>query len=394
MKLRELNIEKFRAIDTTHLSFEDALGTIQPITVLAGPKGCGKTSILFAVVQALRGLMGYRTEDVPEPTDLDVRRGDNGSFITLTPPRISVQLTLEFAEDERGAIQTVWEDTESLRRTAAEADPAIQGEKASPEAVKLAPWPNRPVAVSWKYPQPLRPDGDQRPFWFVESVTPWEAMRWFQGRRYAINGFRRGLLKDPGLIDRIGGPMIFPQDRSLRARVTGLGSESVDPERQLTIWEILKELGQRATSASLPEQPSAAALKERAIESETRIKEIFAEICAPKEYVGFAYTPNDPLGSPYFKEGKSHYPLSMASSGEQVILEYIVRLTFPNTLNHGLILIDEPEVHLHPGWVRQLYRALPKLGQDNQFILTTHSEELRSMAAQDVVLIDLGNLQV
>ena len=392
MVLRELNIEKFRAIDSTHLSFEDALGRIQPITVLAGPNGCGKTSILFAVIQALRGLMRYRTEDVPEPTDLDVRQGDNGNFITFVPPKISVQLAIEFGDDEKQAIQEVWECTESLRRAATEADTAIQGKKVLPEAVKLAAWTNRTVIVNWKYPPPLGTDGDRRPFWFVESVTPREAMHWFQGRVYAIRGFRRGLLKDPGLIDRIGGPLLFPQDRSLRARVTGLGSESVDPDRDFTVWEILKELGQQATSPNLPEQPSAAALKEQAVKSENRIKEIFAEICAPKEYVGFAYTPNDPLGSPYFKEGKSHYPLSMASSGEQVILEYIVRLTFPNTLNHGLILIDEPEVHLHPGWVRQLYRALPKLGQDNQFILTTHSGELRSMAAEDGVLIDLGNL--
>jgi len=393
MILRELNIEKFRAIDSTHLSFEDALGRIQPITVLAGPNGCGKTSILFAVIQALRGLMKYRTEDVPEPTDLDVRRGDNGNFISLTPPEISVQLTLEFGDDERQAIQDVWECTESLRRAGTEADTAIQGKKVTPEAVRLATWANRPVVLNWKYPPALGTDGERRPFWFVESVTPREAMHWFQGRLYAIRGLQRGLLKDSGLIDRIGGPMMFPQDRSLRARVTGLGSESVDPNRELTVWEILKELGQRATSPNLPEQPSAAALKDQAVKSENRIKELFAEICAPKEYVGFAYTPNDPLGSPYFKEGKSHYPLSMASSGEQVILEYIVRLTFPNTLNHGLILIDEPEVHLHPGWVRQLYRALPKLGQDNQFILTTHSGELRSMAAEDGVLIDLGNLQ-
>jgi hypothetical protein len=393
MKLRELNIKKFRAIDETHLTFEDAFGKIQPVSVLAGPNGCGKTSILFAVIQALRGLMRYRTEDVPEPTDLDVRRGDNGNFITLTPPKISVRLTLEFGEDEKQAIQRVWEDTEPLRRTATEADTAIQGKKFSPEAIKLALWPKGPVVVNWEYPPPLGTDGERRPFWFVESVTPWQAMHWFQGRVYAIRGFRRGLLKEPTLIDRIGGPLIFPQDRSLRARVTGLGAESIDPERELTIWEILKELGQRATSPSLPEQPSAAALKGQAIKSEERIKELFAEICAPKEYVGFAYTPNDPLGSPYFKEGKYHYPLSMASSGEQVILEYIVRLTFPNTLNHGLILIDEPEVHLHAGWVRQLYRALPRLGKDNQFILTTHSGELRSMAAEDRVLIDLGDLQ-
>ena len=285
MILRELNIEKFRAIDSTHLSFEDAFGKIQPITVLAGPNGCGKTSILFAVIQALRGLMRYRTEDVPEPTDLDVRRGDNGNFITLTPPEISVQLTLEFGDDEKQAIQDVWGCTESLRRAATEADTTIQGKKMSPEAVKLAGWDNQPVVVNWKYPPPLGADGERRPSWFVESVAPWQAMHWFQGRLYAIRGLRRGLLKDSGLIDRIGGPLIFPQDRSLRARVTGLGSESIDPDRDLTIWEILKELGQRATSPDLPEQPSAAALKEQAVKRERRIKELFAEICAPKEYI-------------------------------------------------------------------------------------------------------------
>ena len=44
-----------------HLSFEDALGRVQPVTVLAGPNGCGKTSILFAVIQALRGELPFYT---------------------------------------------------------------------------------------------------------------------------------------------------------------------------------------------------------------------------------------------------------------------------------------------------------------------------------------------
>src|ERR1051325_10236518 len=142
MKLRELNIEKFRAIETTHLSFEDARGSVQPVTVLAGPNGCGKTSILFAVIQALRGLMRYRTDDVPEPTDLDVRRGDNGSFISLTPPEISVELKVEFEEEEKKAIQSVWTDTEPLRRVANADDAGV--------AAKLPPWSGHSVTVNWK----------------------------------------------------------------------------------------------------------------------------------------------------------------------------------------------------------------------------------------------------
>jgi predicted ATP-dependent endonuclease of OLD family len=79
----------------------------------------------------------------------------------------------------------------------------------------------------------------------------------------------------------------------------------------------------------------------------------------------------------------------MASSGEQVIIEYLTRLTYPDPLNRSLILIDEPEVHLHPAWIRSLYLAFPKMGSDNQFLATTHSPELRALAAEDGALFQL-----
>lgn len=376
-----------------HLSLEDALGRIQPVTVLAGPNGCGKTSVLFAIVQALRGLFKYRADDVPEPTDLDIHRSENGAYYSRTPPRMSVQLQMEFSEDEKTAIRTVWQETEPLRMQHDEMGAAKAVKPNTSPALPLPNWTGTAVTVDWGYPQPLGADGERRPFWFADRVVPREALHWFEGRVYAIRAVRRGLLSDPRLLDRIGGPLLFPQDRSLRTRVTGRTPVPEQAESDLTVWDILKDLGQRATSPSLDDAATHGRPKDEALRSEERIKKLFAQICGPKEYLGFVYTPSDPSGSPYFKEGKSHYPLALASSGEQVILEYIVRLTFPNTLNRGLILIDEPEVHLHPGWVRQLYRALPMLGEENQFIVTTHSAELREMAASDGVLIDLGDLQ-
>jgi predicted ATP-dependent endonuclease of OLD family len=61
-------------------------------------------------------------------------------------------------------------------------------------------------------------------------------------------------------------------------------------------------------------------------------------------------------------------------------------------MDFRLVNHDEPEIHLHPSWIRQLYLALPKIGDDNQYVLTTHSPELRQRAVSNHALIDLGEL--
>ena len=76
-----------------------------------------------------------------------------------------------------------------------------------------------------------------------------------------------------------------------------------------------------------------------------------------------------------------------------MILEYILELCRFGPLNRSIILIDEPEVHLHPLWLRRFYLSLPKFGDDNQFVLTTHSPELRQRASSDNSLIELGTLE-
>ncbi len=163
--------------------------------------------------------------------------------------------------------------------------------------------------------------------------------------------------------------------------------EDYPPQRKggdAPVWGVLEWLGSYSQNRPepLPDEDN----------WEKRIKDQFRRICAPKEYLGFMYEKDDPFGAPYFKDGTSVYPLNVAASGEQVIIEYITRLAYPTPMNHSLILIDEPEVHLHPAWIRQLYRALPEIGRNNQYVLTTHSQELRAMAAEDGCLKDLGNI--
>ena len=372
MKLRKVRIENFRAIKESEIVFADALGAIRPVTVLAGPNGSGKTSVLFAIVQALRGVMGYRTNDVPEPEELDIHSPLSMGGLSPIPPSISVTLDIEFDEEERVAI----------RRVMAEV---------SPEE-RLGDLPNGKVRAVWKYPPERYPDGTLKPIWYLNRTEPRDAVPWFHGRKNAITGWTSRKFRDRALLDKIGGIYLFPQDRSLRSRVMGervsQDEESTAPAERKgrdtsSVWGVLEYLSNYSRSAEhvKPEE-----------NWEQRIREGFNQICAPKEYLGFMYRSDDPLGAPYFKDNGRTYPLDMAASGEQVIIEYLARLTYPSPMNHSIVLIDEPEIHLHPGWIRQLYLALPKIGVGNQYILTTHSTELYAAAARDQALIEMGQL--
>lgn len=66
--------------------------------------------------------------------------------------------------------------------------------------------------------------------------------------------------------------------------------------------------------------------------------------------------------------------LHQASSGEKEILNFLLGI-FGFNIKYGLIIVDEPEVHLHPKWqslLLDLFFDLADLTQ-NQFIFSTHS---------------------
>lgn len=73
------------------------------------------------------------------------------------------------------------------------------------------------------------------------------------------------------------------------------------------------------------------------------------------------------------KEGKN-FSLSQASSGEKEIINFLLEI-FAFNIKNGLLIVDEPEVHLHPKWqsiLIELFFDLANVTQ-NQFIISTHS---------------------
>lgn len=99
---------------------------------------------------------------------------------------------------------------------------------------------------------------------------------------------------------------------------------------------------------------------------------IFAKLLYPKKML-----PIDINSSTiqYIDDDGTTRPFSELSSGERevVILTFDIITQNPS---HCLILIDEPEVHLHPELTFRLIKALKAIGENNQYFLFTHSPDI------------------
>jgi predicted ATP-dependent endonuclease of OLD family len=81
---------------------------------------------------------------------------------------------------------------------------------------------------------------------------------------------------------------------------------------------------------------------------------------------------------------KKEFTLFDLSHGEKLMLMFIVEF-HKNRWNNSIIMIDEPELSLHPDWQMKLIPKLQELGENNQFIVATHSEEIVYIFDEDEV---------
>jgi len=116
--------------------------------------------------------------------------------------------------------------------------------------------------------------------------------------------------------------------------------------------------------------------------------ELFSELIPDKTLK--TIDPKNPRMLEYEDDGNIR-SIHTLSSGERevVAIGFDLLLTTPK---HSVILIDEPELHLHPQLAFRLIQALLSIGENNQFFLFTHSGELiTSFADQQVFYIDTHN---
>ena len=67
--------------------------------------------------------------------------------------------------------------------------------------------------------------------------------------------------------------------------------------------------------------------------------------------------------------------IDQLSDGEKQLYGRVISLMILNPQN-SVILIDEPEIALHPSWQQQIMSVYGKIGKNNQFIVATHSPQI------------------
>src|SRR5258708_2053513 len=64
------------------------------------------------------------------------------------------------------------------------------------------------------------------------------------------------------------------------------------------------------------------------------------------------------------------------SSGQKEIISTLFLIWRHTKRTPGIVLIDEPELHLNAEWHRSFVDSLQKLAPKNQYIIATHSEDV------------------
>jgi hypothetical protein len=95
---------------------------------------------------------------------------------------------------------------------------------------------------------------------------------------------------------------------------------------------------------------------------------------------------------PIFKNSLSkEFNINGLSSGEKQLFLRALSLKFLE-VNNSIILIDEPEISLHPQWQSKIIKLYENIGENNQIIIATHSPHIVSdIEAKQLRIMKKGN---
>ena len=329
MRLERLSLQDFRGFSALELELDPRL------TVLVGVNGSGKTSLLRAAAALLsQVLTGIRTSPGRGPrfADADVTAGHSSTRVTATAQLLGHRVTWSLAHVRPGYPREVTSDLVPLRETVERVQASIRDDKQMSLPLGIYYPVDRAVL---DIPQRIRRRHQFEPVSAYDGALSGSSanfrlfFEWFREREDLENEKRA---RDPykGLFEalRDGPPFVDPQLSAVRTAVERLMPGFHDLHIERSPYRMVVSKGDRALSM---EQLSDGEKCSLALAGDLARRLVLAN------------------------------PSSAAPLDEEAV-----------------VLIDEVDLHLHPGWQREVVPRLLAAFPGCQFILTTHSPQVLS----------------
>lgn len=350
IKLRRLEIKNYKIIDSLELEFPPPLMDADlDVIVLGSKNGFGKTSVLECCALLFMALaLGGATHSIMggfsgiDLRDLMIRKGQGTCELTGTVTEGRQEIKVEMSFGSKGGLSVSGgPGSLSFRRMGTPADESIIAQRCMLSLMGVSGDPL------------LMP-----PFMFFHSY-----------RKVAEGNPELGMLSES--------PTVPP-----RIRVQG-GSKPL-PTAAFKL-ELLRSM---MSQADLFEQ-----IQEKEEDSLLTLNHLLDRYAGGR--IGkLRPSADNTVDFRIFKQGQNvSFSFDGLSSGQKEIISTLY-LIWKNTKdNPGIVLIDEPELHLNHEWHSDFIRQLWELAPQNQYIIATHSEEVfRSVPRERRILLEPGEV--
>lgn len=340
MKVKSLKICNYkRFVEPYNCDFHDEL------TLLLGSNGSGKTSIM----QMIAAMVGTATQELKNPSDLNWA-GFNFDLINSNRLPLNAQLQVVFSNIELISTQALYD--------------ALPENNKQLRAVR--PSTERNVQLTFNYNHNT-----------VDAATSAQKFQ-FKGYSYAKMNAKFNASKS--IFDNVGSIYWYSEERNAKSfKLDGSKKPNEDDIRSFLSNSYLFHNNIQTGRWSLKDDQ-----RDIFSDLENNFKQVFPD----RSFIGpVPRNGGDALQSAWFmlSDGTNQYEISEMSAGERAI--FPILFDFANwKINNSIILIDELELHLHPPLQQAFLRALPLLGQNNQFIISTHSDYIASLVDEAQII--------
>jgi predicted ATPase len=380
--IRKISIENVRSfLDRREISFDGN------ISILIGPNGGGKTNLLDTLVGMLRRHVFNAPYYAHSPTNDEPNRWEtryNDSLNQLTFEKHSaarelgqvVELKLEVGAEDVENMRVIYADAANLRNGL--------NRKFYPDPWQgVEDWDVSKIAAGQRVTA----------IWRDGSVQPpsEKTARDFLAYLHVFEG--DNTLRAQAGKAALQLPMIYlPVNRAASGFSSAVGLSGYNDHDQKRASDAASSRsGSSIVSLAIGRMAQRYRLlqEDSNVDARTKFREDknLQELSAELKALGYTWelVTVDPLNNSYdvrlTKQGSS-FLVSAASSGERELLTYLFAI-FALNVRNAVIIVDEPELHLHPRWQSALFALFEKLSKStgNQFIIATHSPTFISPAS-------------